>query len=130
MRVLIVESNNELGAIWARHLERQGCQVVLVHDQAGAIGMLRHRPVQVIVLNLVLKEGSALAVADFASYRHPETRVIFVTDTDFFSDGSIFTLAPNACAFLRTQTPVDDLAAMVEHYGGGFAEGPGAPVRH
>jgi len=44
----------------------------------------------VIVLDLALEEGSALAVADFASYRHPDARVIFVTNASFFSDGSIF----------------------------------------
>ena len=133
MKVLIVESDEALGEIWARHLERQGCQVTLRHDQAGAIDALRDDEARVIVMNLVLREGSSLAVADFASYRHPETRVIFVTDTTFFSDGSIFALASNACAYLPTGTPLDDLAAMVEHYGGGFApDGPrtAAALRH
>nr|WP_244867726.1 hypothetical protein [Vannielia litorea] len=114
-------------------MERQGCQVTVARGQAEAVDALRHGEVQVIVLNLILREGSALAVADFASYRHPDTKVIFVTDTTFFSDGSIFALAPNACAFLRTGTPVDDLAAMVEYHGGGYrpevAEGR-AGVRH
>ncbi|QDC08344.1 response regulator [Oceanicola sp. D3] len=121
MKVLIVESDEELGTIWARHLKRYGFEVTLACDQAGAIDALRHGEADVIVLNLILREGSSLAVADFASYRHPDARVIFVTDTTFFSDGSIFSFAPNACAYLRTQTPLDDLAAMVEHYGGGFA---------
>ena len=133
MNVLIVEGDEDLGRVWTRHLERQGCQVVLAGDQAAAIDALRHGIVNVIVLNLVLPDGSALAVADFASYRHPDARVIFVTDTTFFSDGSIFSFAPNACAYLRTETPPEDLAAMVEHYGGGFsATGTGgvAPIRH
>ncbi|MFY0634199.1 MAG: response regulator [Vannielia sp.] len=133
MKVLIVESDEELGSIWARHLERQGCSVTLVASQSDAVDALRHGSVQVIVLNLVLLEGSALAVADFASYRQPEARVIFVTDTTFFSDGSIFSFASNACAFLRIGTPVDDLAAMVEYHGGGFgadATGGAAVVRH
>ncbi len=120
MKVLIVESDEELGVVWARHLERQGCQVTLVGGQGDAVDVLRHGEAKVIVLNLVLAEGSALAVADFAAYRSPETKVIFVTDTSFFSDGSIFSIASNACAFLRTGTPVDDLAAMVEYHGGGF----------
>jgi hypothetical protein len=44
--------------------------------------------------------------------------VIFVTDTSFFSDGSIFNLAANACAFIQTNTPPEDIAALVEHYAG------------
>ena len=39
--------------------------------------------------------GVAMAVADFASYRRPEARVIFVTNTSFFSDGSIFAHSPS-----------------------------------
>lgn len=70
----------------------------------------------IIVLDLVLDNGSALAVADFASYRRPDARVIFVTNTSFFSDGSIFAHSPNACAYVQSETPPEDLAAMVEHY--------------
>lgn len=98
-----------------------------MHDQDNAIEALRgDTPVQVIVLNIMLEQGSALAVADYASYRQPEARIIFVTDTNFFSDGSIFSIAANACAYLRTETKLDDLSAMVEHYGGGFDPEPEA----
>lgn len=116
MKVLIVESEAQLGEIWQRHLERQGARVERAADQYSAIRRLQDRRYDIIVLNLVLSTGSALAVADFASYRWPETRVIFVTDTSFFSDGSIFQHAPNACAFVQSETPPEDLAAMVEHY--------------
>ena len=117
MHVLIVESNVNLGTLWRRHLERMGYDVSLVHSGDDAVSVLRHRPVEVIVMNVVLEEGSALAVADFASYRRPNARVIFVSSSSFFSDGSIFRHAGNACAFLRAGTPVEDLAALVEHHG-------------
>lgn len=116
MNVLIVESNPELGALWQRHLERQGAEVSLVHSQEAAILALYGTDFDIIVLDLVLTEGSALAVADFASYRRPDARVIFVTNTSFFSDGSIFAHSPNACAYVQSETPPEDLAAMVEHY--------------
>ena len=69
-----------------------------------------------LVVDLVLDEGSALAVADFASFRHPQARVILVTNTSFFSDGSIFQLVPNACAFVQSDSPPEDIAAMARHY--------------
>ena len=72
--------------------------------------------VDVIVLDLMLDQGSAFAVADFASYRQPEARVVFVTRSTFFSDGSIFSHIPNACGFFRIDTPPEDLAAIVRHY--------------
>jgi DNA-binding NtrC family response regulator len=116
MNVLIVESNPDLGWLWKRHLERQGAVVTLVCGQEQAIDALCREEFSVIVLDLVLEDGSALAVADFASYRRPGARVIFVTNTSFFSDGSIFAHSPNACAYVQSGTPPEDLAAMVEHY--------------
>ncbi|MFD3191269.1 response regulator transcription factor [Sedimentitalea sp. HM32M-2] len=116
MNVLIVESRPELGLIWRRHLERHGAKVTLVNSQEAAITALYSAEFEIIVLDLILDQGSALAVADFASYRRPDARVIFVTNTSFFSDGSIFAHSPNACAYVQSETPPEDLAAMVEHY--------------
>ena len=116
MNVLIVESSPDLGWLWKRHLERQGADVTLTTSQDQAIQALCGREFRIIVLDLVLKTGSALAVADFASYRQPNSQVIFVTNTSFFSDGSIFAHSSNACAYIQSNTPPEDLAAMVEHY--------------
>ncbi len=116
MKVLIVESNPDLGGLWQRHLQRQGADVSLVQTQEAAILALYGTDFEIIVLDLVLTDGSALAVADFASYRRPDARVIFVTNTTFFSDGSIFAHSPNACAYVQSETPPEDLAAIVEHY--------------
>lgn len=117
MRVLIVETDPDLGRIWQRYIQRQGAQVDRVDGQSSAIRALCMRPYDILVVNLVLEEGGALAIADFASYRRPDARVIFVTNTSFFSDGSIFNHSANACAFVQTGTPPEDLAAMVAHYG-------------
>ena len=118
MRVLIVESEHALAKIWEQHLQRMGMEVTLVHGQSGAIKHLVTETPDIIVLDVMLTEGSAFAVADYASYRMPDTQIIFVTSASFFSDGSIFSFAANACAFVQRSTPPDDLVAMVEHYGG------------
>jgi len=120
-RVLIVESRTELGEIWQRHLERQSMLVVRAHGQKEAIEHLAEHDVDIIILDLFIEEGAALAVSDYANYRRPETQVIFVTNTSFFSDGSIFAHCANARAFVQSNTPPEDLAAMVEYYG---AEAP------
>jgi len=117
MRVLIVESDANLGWLWQRHLERRGFLVECARTQDEAAESIAEGEPDIIILDLVLSEGSALAVADYASYRRPEARVIFVTSASFFSDGSIFALAPNACAFLSKGTAPDDIASVVEHYG-------------
>ena len=117
MQVLIVESRSELGQLWQAHLQRQGIEVARAGTQEGAVDYLATHEVDIIILDLVLEEGASLAVADYANYRRPDARVIFVTSTRFFSDGSIFAHFANARAFLATDTPPEDLAAMVEHYG-------------
>lgn len=116
-RVLIVESEPNLGATWQRHLEHNGFITYLVHAEDAAIACLQTGSFDVIVMDLVLESGAALAIADFASFRHPETKIVFVTDTSFFSDGSIFRYASNACALVRSDVPPDDLVALVEHHG-------------
>ncbi|MFP7671994.1 hypothetical protein ACG74X_01425 [Marivita sp. S0852] len=116
MNVLIVQTKPSLGHLWQRHLQRHGHAAEIAVDQDGAIARLSEQFYPIIILDVVLNDGSALAVADYASYRHPNAKVIFVTNSSFFSDGSIFQLCSNACAFVPTATEPEDLAAMVEHY--------------
>ena len=117
MRILIVVSNPDLGLLWARHLSRGGAEVVLATSQQEAIAEIRANPVDVIVVDVVLVRGSAMAIADFACYRRPESKVIFVSNSSFFSDGSIFQHIPNACAVMPAQVSAADLEAVVDYYG-------------
>ncbi|MDA5095418.1 response regulator [Aliiroseovarius sp. KMU-50] len=117
MQVLIVESNRELARVWTRSLERQGVDVLSADSEDSAITSLDSMPVDVIVMNVHLVDGNALAVADYAAYRAPNARVIFVTNSSFFSDGSIFSHVANAHACVPGETPPEDLAALVEYHG-------------
>lgn len=116
MSVLIVEGNEELAAVWKQHLIRGGADVRIVATADEACVAISEQPVSVVVLDLDLKGGSALAVADYASYRRPDARVIFVTATTFFSDGSIFQIIPNAAGYLASNARPEDLAALVDHH--------------
>jgi DNA-binding NtrC family response regulator len=115
-RVLIVESEPGLGQAWKRHLEAEHVRVSLARGQQEAVTQLLLYEFDVIVLDLFLAEGSALAVSDFASYRQPGAQVIVVSGGPLFADGSIFRHCSNARAMMRTDAPVEDLAAMVEHF--------------
>ncbi|MEL6168356.1 MAG: response regulator [Pseudomonadota bacterium] len=116
MNVLIVEAHPDLAALWQRHLVRGGAEVRMATTADEAIGVLMNWNVDVIVLDIQPGAGSAIAIADYASYRRPGARVIFVTRSRFFSDGSIFNLVPNAAAYLEAHTAPEDLAAIVEHH--------------
>jgi DNA-binding NtrC family response regulator len=117
INVLIVESDVALAGLWSGHLARMKCAVDLTSTSEEACDRIRERRYNVIILDLDLKDGGALSVADYAELFHPEARVIFVTNTTFFSDGSIFQFFNNACAFLPSATDPADLAQMVNHYG-------------
>ena len=116
MRVLIVENDPYLGRIWCSHIQRLGALVDVVTTQDDAVAHLQLGAFDVLVLDLDLRDGSAMAVADYASYRHPGCKVIFVTSSSFFSDGSIFKYMSNACALIPSAAPPEDMAALVEHH--------------
>lgn len=116
MNILIVESNADLARLWAAPLRAQGCVVSVAAGQHQAVAQLHLHSVDVIVLNLSLEEGSALAVADFANYRQPQARIVAVTRDRYFSDGSIFGHIGNARALLPQSTSPQDLSEMVQHY--------------
>lgn len=117
MRALIVESNEKLGKVWKSYLEGLDVAVTLSLTGEDALERITETVYDVIVLDLVLNGGSALAIADLAYFRQPSANVVFVTDTTFFSDGSIFRHSPNARAFIEARTSPQDLAAIVHHYG-------------
>jgi CheY-like chemotaxis protein len=117
MQVLIVQGDAGLAASWQRHLERLDAQVRHVRTGEEALSALEDMPFDVILLDLMLAGDGALAVADMAQFRQPSANVVFVTDTTFFSDGSIFNYSANARAFIQTATPPKDVAAIVHHYG-------------
>lgn len=115
--ILIVASNSELSSVWARHLERQHYAVQVVTSQADAVDLLCEVEPEVIVLDVMLDDGSAIATADFASYRRPNSRIVFVTRSTFFSDGSLFQHIPNTCAIIPERTNPNDLAEIVAYHG-------------
>ncbi|MCH2163814.1 MAG: hypothetical protein MK098_04050 [Marinovum sp.] len=116
MNILILVSQQPLGALWSRHLRRHGAEVKLAKTHEDAIAYLHKECVDLVILELDHHQAAPLAVSDFASYRQPEAKVIFVTSQNFFSDGSIFQFCANACAFLPSSIPPDDLVALAEHH--------------
>jgi DNA-binding NtrC family response regulator len=128
VQILIVEPNRDLAGIWARFLARQGVRCTLAGTRAEAYSALRSRPFDALVLDMELEEGEAIGVADFATYRNPDMPIIAVTARGFFSDGAIFELIPNARGLLPAPLRPEDMAALIEHYGGRYASRPPARV--
>ncbi len=90
-------------------------EVTLVHSQTEALIQIRAQSFDALILEMVLPDGGAIAVADFAAYRLPKASVITVNSTSFFSDGSIFELMPNVHSVMQSPVEAKDLAALVSH---------------
>jgi DNA-binding NtrC family response regulator len=121
VRTLIVEHQRDLAEIWARFLARNGLTCTIAGSEAEAYDKLREGTFDAIVLDMELPDGKAIAVADFATYRNPDIPIIAVTARGFFSDNAILQLVPNARGLLRESMRLDDMAALVQHYGGRYA---------
>ena len=117
MNILIVESSPDLGALWQAHLRRGGARVDLAATADQAELLVQEHGYDVVIIDILLSEGSALAIADLVGFRWPEAKVILVTRAGFFSDGSIFNLGINVRAMISHEVPLDDLAAVVEYHG-------------
>lgn len=115
VHVLVVQDNRDLGAIWCRFLTRHGVGAQLATSEDEAIEALASQQFDALILEPVLDGGGGLSVADIAAYRHPDLPIIAVTKSEFFSDGSIFSIIPNARGFLRTPVRPEDLIAYLEH---------------
>jgi len=72
----------------------------VVHSQTDAANYRLIRSIDVIVLDLNLEIGSAIAIADYASDRWSSARVMLVSNSTFFSGGSIFNHIPDGAAIV------------------------------
>ena len=127
MRVLIAQQNAELAKLWAGFLEREGVNTVLVSSQSEALVQLRSQNFDALILEVVLPDGGAIAIADFAAYRMPDVPVITVNSSSFFSDGSIFQLMPNVHSMMQAPVEGKDLAAVISHLKSKRQGNPSAP---
>ena len=117
-RALVVEDNEHVCYMLEFILKRAGYDVNAVNNGRDAQAAIENlEPVDVIVLDLMLERGSAFAVADYANYRRPGAKVVYVTRNRFFSDGSLFRHSPNTAAILQEDAPPSDLANIVAYHG-------------
>ncbi len=117
MRVLIFDEAGELSCRWQSDLRQRGHDASRETTCDAALSGLRSQRPDVIVANLAPLPADAFLLADIAAVFTPQTRVVFVTQTQEFADGSVFRLAQNACAQVPDTIPPGDLTALVEYHG-------------
>ena len=118
MDVLIVQTRPCLSALWRKHLEKVDAVVAEASTQYEANSYLMELRFDAIIMDLLLENGSALVIAEMAGFHQPEAKLILMTRSSAFCDGSIYFHFSNVCGLLPVGTSPGDIAALVAHHAG------------
>jgi len=102
--ILLIEDNERMAKILARHMEIEGHQVILAQDGEAGLEAFRKQKVDLIVTDLKLPEKSGLEVLQAVKDENPRVPVLLMT-----AHGTIETAvkAVKEGAFDFLQKPVD-----------------------
>ncbi|MEM7491164.1 MAG: hypothetical protein AAF390_18775 [Pseudomonadota bacterium] len=93
-----------------------GLKLVHAADETTAERLLLSTEPTLIVIDLDIACGIPLVLADLASWRHPEARILFTASGTLFADGAIFAHVPNLCAMLPSGMDDDDLIDVIAYH--------------
>ncbi|WP_068310188.1 response regulator [Aliiruegeria sabulilitoris] len=112
MRILVVEDDPNLGALWGDVLERAGHSMLLVDTETEALKLLQSKPYDLVVLDLCMNGSKALGVATLATYRNPLCKVVVVSGSAEYSRKTLFAMSPAVAATIRKPVDIEDLVEV------------------
>lgn len=115
MKVLVVEDDPNLRALWGAVIERSGHAAHLVETESAARDALMSKPFDLVLLDLYLGEKDGLSVAGFATYLNPACKVVVITGTSLYPKGELFAMAPSVWAVMRKPVDIEDIMALCTH---------------
>lgn len=115
MKVLVVEDDPNLRALWGAVIEREGHLAHLVEAEGPARDRLMSEGYDLVLLDLFLGERDGLSVASFATYLNPTCRVVVITGTSLYPKGELFAMAPSVWAVMRKPVDIEDIMALCRH---------------
>jgi DNA-binding NtrC family response regulator len=124
MKVLVVEDDPNLRALWGAVFRRVGHAARLEQSEAAARGALGQERFDLVLLDLYLGADRTIDVAAFAALLGPETKIVVVTGSTLYAQGELFALVPAVAAVLRKPVDIEDLIAVCEHIESGLGPVP------
>lgn len=124
MKVLVVEDDPNLRALWGAVIERAGHVARQVETEPAARELLMAEPFDLVLLDLFLGESDGVAVANFATYLNPACKVVVITGTALYPKGELFAMAPSVWAVMRKPVDIEDITALCDHVAGDAALPP------
>lgn len=118
MRALIVEDDLEQGAALVDDMEGIGFDVDLERDADHAESRLLRAVYDVIILDIFVRGGTTLSLADWIKLRSPDTVVIMLTGSTIFARGEHTTEVWGADWLLRKPVQPAEFLSVVNHLSG------------
>ncbi|MEM7710425.1 MAG: hypothetical protein AAF264_06685 [Pseudomonadota bacterium] len=97
----------------AKRVAAQGLDLVQAENDEDAEKLLLETKPALIVIDLNIACRTPLVLADLASWRHPDVRILFTASGALFADGAIFAHVPNLCAMLPSGMDDDDMIDVI-----------------
>jgi len=115
MKILLLEDDDPLRAIWTSTITTAGHAVVDVADTKEAMAYLLSAQFDMAILDLMVGEANSLALTHYIAYAFPKMPVLVVTGSGLFPRGGVSDIAPGVDWLMRKPLNLGDLMAMVDH---------------
>ncbi|MEM1431166.1 MAG: response regulator [Pseudomonadota bacterium] len=115
MKVLVVEDDPNLRALWGAVIEQAGFEAHLVETEPAAREMLMARPFDLVLLDLFLGETDGTSVASFATHLNPSCQVVVITGTAVYGKRELYAMAPSIRGVMRKPVNIEDIMALCAH---------------
>lgn len=115
MKVLIVEDDPILSEIWDDVLSEADFDVVSRSTSASALVEVLKTSFDLVVLDLFVRDGSTIALANTIALRQPDTSIMLVTGSGVFPRGEHKDLAAGIDWILRKPIRPSELQAMARY---------------
>jgi len=115
MDVLVLEDDSSLRFALIQFLDEIGHKTFAAADMPEALEILKRETPDLLLLDLMIGPKDSLPLADLAGYRCPDAEIIYMTGSNKFPNGELFTFAKNVSWVLRKPIDFVELGAMLTH---------------
>ena len=115
MKCLIVEDNVTIRMEYAHIMKGMGFTCLEVDCIKDAAYFLKTHTFSVILLDLQVRDGITLPLADYLQVTGSDATVILITGTGAFPRGEATQMSPRIDYVMRKPVNLDDLTALVQY---------------
>lgn len=112
-RLLIVDDDVDFAVSTSRVLALEGVDCAVVHDGAGALALLEREEIEIVLLDIRLRDEDGTELAARLRARHPQLIVIIMTAYASV-DSAVASLKAGAYDYLRKPFFLDELLRALE----------------